>query len=143
MGFSAGGHLAATAGTHFQRAYYLNEKKINLRPDFMALVYSVTTFMEPTAQKGSSEKLLGKNASPELMREFSNELHVTQKTPPAFLVHAKDDPVKVEHSILFAQALKRNGVPVDMYLYEKGGHGYGIYNKSGNILWMDLVKELK
>lgn len=141
MGFSAGGHLATTAGTHFAKSYIPNRKKINLRPDFMVLVYPVTTFMEPVASKGSPEKLLGKSASPELVREFSSELNVTKKTPPAFLVHAKDDQVKIENSILFAEALKRNGVPVDMYLYEKGGHGYGMFNKTSTVLWMDLVQE--
>ncbi|HVG16830.1 MAG TPA: alpha/beta hydrolase [Chitinophagaceae bacterium] len=141
MGFSAGGHLASTAGTHFGQAYIPNKKMINLRPDFMVLVYPVITFMEPVASKGSREKLLGKNASPALIRQFSNELRVTKKTPPAFLVHAKDDNVKVENSILFKEALESNGVPVAMYLYEKGGHGYGMYNKSSTILWMDLVQD--
>jgi acetyl esterase/lipase len=141
MGFSAGGHLAATAGTHFEKAYIPNRKKVNLRPDFMVLVYPVTTFMEPVASKGLSEKLLGKNAPPALIRDFSNELKVTKKTPPAFLVHAKDDGVKVENSILFADSLKGKGVPVEIFLYEKGGHGYGMYNKTSPVLWMDLVQE--
>jgi acetyl esterase/lipase len=141
MGFSAGGHLASTAGTHFSQAYIPNKKKINLRPDFMILVYPVITFMEPVASQGSREKLLGKNASPKLIREFSNELNVTKKTPPAFLVHAKDDNVKVENSILFRDALQKNGVPASMHLYDKGGHGYGMYNKSSPILWMDLVQD--
>lgn len=141
MGFSAGGHLAATAGTHFAKSYISNSKKLSLRPDYMVLVYAVTTFTEPIASKGSREKLLGKNASPELIREFSNELHVNKKTPPTFLVHAKDDAVKVENSILFADELRKNGVPVEMYLYEKGGHGYGMFNKSSTVLWMDLLEQ--
>lgn len=140
MGFSACGHLATTAGTHFQKTYVSNPKNTNLRTGFMGLAYPVTTFMEPTAHKGSSEKLLGKNASPELIREFSNELRVTSKTPPSFLVHAKDDNVKVENSIVFAGALKNSGVPVELYLYEKGGHGYGMYNKASKVLWMALVE---
>ncbi len=142
MGFSAGGHLASTAGTHFQKAYISNPKNTSLRPDFMVLVYPVITLADTTiAHKGSGDKLLGKNPSPELLREFSNELQVTSKTPPTFLVHAKDDGVKVENSILFSEALKKNNVPVEMYLYEKGGHGYGMFNKTSNVLWMDLVQE--
>lgn len=141
MGFSAGGHLASTAGTHFGKAYINNPKGTSLRPDFLVLVYPVITFSDTTvAHSGSKEKLLGKNASPEAVKEFSNELQVTAKTPPAFLVHAKDDGVSVKNSILFADALKRNGVPAEMYLYEKGGHGYGMYNKTSNVLWMDLVE---
>lgn len=140
MGFSAGGHLAATVATHFDKAYIANPNKINLRPDFMVLVYALTSFMDSASNKGSRDKLLGENASPELVREFSNDLQVTSKTPPAFLVHAKDDPLKVENSLLFADALKKHGVPVEMYLYEKGGHGFGMYNKSSSVLWMDLVQ---
>jgi acetyl esterase/lipase len=66
---------------------------------------------------------------------------VTPQTPPTFLVHAKDDEVKVENSLVFAEALKKNNVPVDMYLYESGGHGYGMYNKSSPVRWMDLVQQ--
>lgn len=141
LGFSAGGHLASTAGTHFEKAYIPNPKKTNLRPDFMVLVYPVTSFTLPGMHKGSSEKLLGKEVSPQLIREFSNELQVTARTPPTFLVHAKDDEVKVENSLVFAEALEKNNVPVTMHLYEKGGHGYGMYNKTSNVLWMDLVEE--
>ncbi|MBD0366992.1 MAG: alpha/beta hydrolase [Flavisolibacter sp.] len=141
MGFSAGGHLASTAGTHYQKAYIDNPKNTNLRPDFMILVYAVISFSDSIGHKGSGEQLLGKNPSPEKLREYSNELQVTPNTPPTFLVHAKDDPVKVENSLVFTAALKKNGVPVDMYLYEKGGHGYGMYNKTSNVLWMDKVEE--
>lgn len=141
LGFSAGGHLASTAGTHFQKAYIPNPKGTNLRPDFMVLVYPVTTFTLPVMHKGSSEKLLGKDASPEIIKNFSNELQVTSTTPPTFLVHAKDDDVKVDNSLVFAEALKRNKVPVELYLYEKGGHGYGMYNKASDVLWMDLVQK--
>lgn len=142
MGFSAGGHLASTAGTHFQKAYIANPKNTSLRPDFMVLVYPVIALSDTTiAHRGSGDKLLGKNASPELIKEFSNELQVTSKTPPAFLVHAKDDGVKVENSLRFAEALRKNGVEADMFIYEKGGHGYGMYNKMSPISWMDIVEE--
>lgn len=141
MGFSAGGHLASTAGTHFQHTYISNPKNINLRPDFMILVYPVISFSDSIGHKGSANNLLGANASNEEIREYSNELQVTAKTPPTFLVHAKNDPVSVKNSLAFADALKKHNVPVEMYLYDKGGHGYGMYNKTSNVLWMDLVEE--
>ena len=141
MGFSAGGHLASTAGTHFEKAYIDNPKRTSLRPDFMILVYPVITFTKEFTHTGSRDQLLGKDAAPELMKEFSNELQVTPKTPPTFLVHAKDDPVSVQNSIVFANALKENKVPVELYLYEKGGHGYGMNNKTSEVKWMDLVSE--
>lgn len=141
MGFSAGGHLASTAGTHFQNAYIANPKNTSLRPDFMVLVYPVISFSDTIGHIGSRDQLIGKNAPPEKIKEYSNEQQATEKTPPAFLVHAKDDPVKVENSLVFEKALKEHGVPVEMYLYEKGGHGYGMYNKTSNVRWMDLVEE--
>ena len=142
LGFSAGGHLASTAGTHFANGQIPNAKGTSLRPDFMVLVYPVVSFSDTTvSHSGSGSKLLDKNASPELMREYSNELQVTPQTPPSFLVHAKDDPIKVENSLLFAEALKKNGVPVEVYLYEKGGHGYGMYNKASDVRWMDLLED--
>ena len=141
MGFSAGGHLASTAGTHFQTSYIANPKGTSLRPDFMILVYPVISFSDSISHSGSSEQLLGKNPPREKIIEYSNELQVTVTTPPAFLVHAKDDGVKVENSYVFAEALKRKGVPVGMHIYEKGGHGYGMYNKTSTVLWMDLVEQ--
>jgi acetyl esterase/lipase len=140
MGFSAGGHLASTAGTHFNKAYIDNPKRTSLRPDFMVLIYPVISFDTTIAHSGSSVQLLGKNPPPEKLKEYSNELQVTSKTPPTFLVHAKDDGVKVENSYVFADALRKHGVPVGMHIYEKGGHGYGMYNKTSDVLWMDLVE---
>ncbi len=139
MGFSAGGHLASTAGTHFKKEYISNPNHTNLRPDFMILVYPVISFTDSIGHTGSRDHLLGKNPSKEKIEEYSNELQVTPQTPPAFLVQTKDDVVKVENSLAFAEALKKNNVPVEIYLYEKGGHGYGMYNKTSNVQWMDLV----
>ena len=141
MGFSAGGHLAATAGTHYSRSYIDNPVRTNLRPDFMILVYPLISFMDSVGKPGSGEQLLGKNPAKEKMIEYSNELQVTPNTPPSFLVHAKDDQLTIKHSLVFKDALSKNGVPVEMYTYEKGGHGYGMYNKTSNVLWMDLVEE--
>jgi acetyl esterase/lipase len=141
MGFSAGGHLASVAGTHYTQAYINNKSNTNLRPDFMILVYPLISFMDSVGNPRSPEQLLGKNPSKEKIVEYSSELQVTPQTPPTFLVHAKDDPLSIKHSLVFADALRKNGVPVEMYTYEKGGHGYGMYNKTSNVLWMDLVEE--
>ncbi len=142
LGFSAGAHLAATAGTHFQTSYISNKKKINLRPDFMILVYPVISFTDSIGHVGSRYRLIGKNPSEKKIKEYSNELQVTSSTPPAFLVHAKDDnAVPVKNSLAFAAALKKNKVPVEIYLYEKGGHGFGMNNKTSKVKWMDLVEE--
>ena len=141
MGFSAGGHLASTAGTHFQKSYINNPKKTSLRPDFMVLVYPVISLMEGISHSGSAKQLLGANPCLEKLKEYSNELQVTAKTPPTFLVHAKNDEVKVENSLIFEKALLEHNVPVEKYLYESGGHGYGMVNKTSNVLWMDLVEK--
>lgn len=142
MGFSAGGHLASTAGTHFQTSYIDNSENTSLRPDFMILVYPVISFSDSIGHTGSRDNLLGKNPSPEKIKEYSNEMQVTSKTPPAFLVHAKDDDVvNVKNTLYFAEALKKNNVPVEVYLYEKGGHGFGMNNRTSNIKWMDNVEQ--
>ena len=141
LGFSAGGHLASTAATHFTKTYIDNKPPQNLRPDFEILVYPVISFSDSIGHIGSRDNLLGKNPSPEKIKEYSNELQVTPQTPPAFLVHAKDDDaVPVQNSIQYCQALKKNHVSCDIYLYEKGGHGFGLINKTSPIKWMDLVK---
>jgi acetyl esterase/lipase len=142
IGFSAGGHLASTAGTHFNHAYIDAGKKANLRPDFMILVYPVISFADSICHMGSRDNLIGKDPSPEKKEAYSNELQVTKKTPPTYLVHAEDDStVKVQNMLLFATALQKNKVPFDFYLYEKGGHGFGLTNKTSEVKWMDLVQE--
>jgi acetyl esterase/lipase len=142
MGFSAGGHLAATAGTHFEINYIDNPNHISLRPDFMILIYPVISFKIPIAHMGSVHNLLGPNPSAEKINEFSNEMHVTDFTPPTFLVHAKDDnAVPYANSMVFAEALKNHHIPVKVYLYEQGGHGFGMTNKTSNQSWMDLCIE--
>ncbi|WP_205513678.1 alpha/beta hydrolase [Longitalea arenae] len=142
IGFSAGGHLASTAGTHFNHAYIKVGKKTNLRPDFMILIYPVISFADSITHMGSREHLLGNEPSAEKKQEYSNELQVTKKTPPTYLVHAEDDQtVKVQNMLLFATALQKNKVPFDFYLYEKGGHGFGMNNPTSDVKWMDLVQE--
>ncbi len=142
MGFSAGGHLAGTAGTHFNKSYISNDKQINLRPDFLILAYPVISFTDSITHTGSRDQLLGKNPTAEKINEYSNEFQVTAQTPPTFLVHAKDDDaVSVNNTLNFAQALKKNKVPVEVYLYEKGGHGFGMNNPTSEIKWMDNVEQ--
>lgn len=141
MGFSAGGHLASTAGTHYQQSYIENSKQISLRPDFLILVYPVISFTDSIGHSGSRDQLLGKNALAEKIAQYSNQTHVTPNTPPTFLVHAKDDPVKVQNSLVFAEALQKNKVAYKIHLYEKGGHGYGMNNPTSEVKWMDLVEK--
>jgi len=125
MGFSAGGHLAATAGTHFDKSYIPNDEKINLRPDFMILVYPVISMTDELTHSGSRTNLLGQNPEKKQITLFSNELHVNPDTPPTWLTHAGDDSVvPVDNSIRFYQELIRNKVPAEMHLYPKGNHGF-------------------
>ncbi len=140
MGFSAGGHLASTLGTHFNMVVIDNPKNIDLRPDFMILGYPVISFADSLAHMGSRENLIGKNASAEKIKLFSNELQITAQTPPTFLVHAADDKtVKVENTILFFEALQKNKVPSEMHIYEKGGHGFGLHNPTTKSDWFDTA----
>lgn len=129
IGSSAGGHLASTLLTHFDAGDPKAADPIDRessRPDIGILCYPVITMGEKT-HRGSRENLLGKNPSPELIEELSNELHVTKETPPCFLFHTAEDPVvPVENSLMFAAALRKAGVPFDLHIYEKGRHGIGL-----------------
>ncbi|QIP14425.1 alpha/beta hydrolase [Spirosoma aureum] len=125
MGFSAGGHLAATAGTHFSKSLIDNPGNVSLRPDFMILVYPVISLSEKMGHSGTRTNLLGITPSPEQISQYSNETHVETSTPPTFLTHAGDDKVvPVANSLVFYEALQRQGIPADLHLYTKGGHGY-------------------
>ncbi len=136
MGFSAGGHLASTAGTHFQTPINPHADKISVRPDFMLLIYPVISFTDSIAHTGSKGNLLGKDPSIELVTKYSNELQVTAQTPPAFLVHAADDKsVKVANSLEFAKALMSFKIPVEMHIYPHGGHGFGLNNTTTKEDW--------
>jgi len=139
MGFSAGGHLASTLGTHYQKWLVDNPNKINLRPNFMVLGYPVITMAE-FAHQGSKNNLLGKNPSEELMKSYSSHLQVNQNTPPTFIFHANDDKsVPSENSIDFVRALKQAKVKSQFYLYQAGGHGYGMENKLSKDSWFDIM----
>jgi acetyl esterase/lipase len=128
-GFSAGGHLASTLGTHFDAgdpAAVDPVDRFSSRPDFMVLTYPVIGPLGPAAVY-SFEMLLGKNADPALVQELSNDHHVTAETPPTFLVAADDDTaVLPENSVNFYQALRKNNVPAEIHIYLHGGHGFGL-----------------
>lgn len=127
MGFSAGGHLASTLSTHFDEKVYDAKDKTSARPDFSILIYPVISMDSTITHTGSRENLLGKNPSPEQVAHFSNELQVTEQTPPAFLIHSLDDDVvPVQNSMNYALAMKKHGVPCELHIYEAGGHGYGL-----------------
>jgi acetyl esterase/lipase len=125
MGFSAGGHLASTAGTHFNHPVIAVKPRVSVRPDFMILVYPVISMTDSLGHRGSRDNLLGKNPSSEKIQLFSNELQVTAQTPPAFLIHAGDDKVvDVDNSISFYEALRHKKIPSEMHIYPKGDHGF-------------------
>lgn len=135
MGFSAGGHLASTAGTHFEKSEIPGGEGTDLRPSFMILVYPVISMTDELSHKGSRQNLLGSNPDAEKIRFFSNELHVSGNTPPTWLTHTGDDKVvSVENSVRFYQALIRNNVPAEMHLYPSGNHGFVLKQPTGQ--WM-------
>lgn len=125
IGFSAGGHLASTIATHYQKAVIDNVNGTNLRPDFVALVYPVISMQDNLTHKDSRKNLLGATPTKEQIDLYSNELQIDSKTPPTFLVHAGDDRVVlVDNSIAFYQNLIKAKVPAEMHLFPKGGHGF-------------------
>ena len=132
MGSSAGGHLASTLLTHFDSGDANSADAIerqSSRPDIGILCYAVISMGEFT-HHGSKENLLGKNPLPELVKLLSNELQVTTNTPPCFIwTTFEDNVVPMENSMLFAEALRRNHVPFDLHIYQKGGHGMGLADK--------------
>ena len=130
MGFSAGGHLASTAATHFDSGNPEAADPIDhasSRPDFVILGYPVITFEARYAHGGSAKNLLGDNPDPKLLEELSNELHVTPQTPPTFLfTTSEDNVVPAENSVNFYLALHKAGVPAEIHVFEKGPHGVGL-----------------
>lgn len=124
-GFSAGGHLASTAATHFQKVVIGNPNNTNLRPDFQVVVYPVISMQDSLTHRDSRNNLLGKNPSKEVIDQYSNELQVNKNTPPAYITHAADDNVvDVDNSIQYFEALRHNKVPVELHIYQSGGHGF-------------------
>ncbi|HEY6291721.1 MAG TPA: alpha/beta hydrolase [Terriglobia bacterium] len=130
MGFSAGGHLASTAGTHFDRGNPAAADPVDRassRPDFLILAYAVISFTAPYTHQGSAKALLGDHPDPMLLEDLSNELHVTPQTPPTFLFSTSaDTAVPSENSAAFYLALHKAGVPAELHIFEKGPHGVGL-----------------
>jgi acetyl esterase/lipase len=146
MGSSAGGHLAASAGTLFENPAGKTGAAldaISARPDFLILMYPVITMDDPAAHAGSRQNLLGGHPSPELLRLMSVEKQVTSATPPTLLIHTQEDAsVPIENSLLFYQALTRVYVPAEMYLFEHGSHGMGMRDGLGTASdWPKRVEE--
>lgn len=137
-GFSAGGHLASSLATHYEKALIPNPKNTSLRPDFLLLAYPVISFDPEITHKGSRNRLIGENPKAEQVLNYSNEKQVDKNTPPTFIFHAKDDKVvPIANSMRFTESLKKNDVPVEFLVYEEGGHGFGLNNKTSDLKWMD------
>jgi acetyl esterase/lipase len=146
MGFSAGGHLASTLSTHFDGGDPSNPDpvdQLSCRPDFSVLVYPVISFNDEFTHQGSKEALLGREPEKELVEYYSNELQVTDQTPPAILIHSGDDgAVPVKNSIAYYQALQARQIPAELHIYPYGGHGYSLAVGKGHLsTWPDRVIE--
>jgi acetyl esterase/lipase len=130
MGFSAGGHLAATAGTHFDDGNPSASDpidRVSSRPDFLILAYAVISFDPEIAHRGSEQMLLGDNPDPKMVQDLSDELQVTAKTPPTFLFSTNaDTTVPAENSVRFYLALRQAKVPAEMHIFQNGPHGVGL-----------------
>ncbi|MDD4426006.1 MAG: alpha/beta hydrolase [Mariniphaga sp.] len=133
-GSSAGGHLASTVGTRFDYGDATSNdplKKVSCRPDYLLLLYPVITFQEEYGHMGSRKNLIGEGNDWELVKKYSNELHVTAETPPTFLILTDDDKtVPPRNSVEFYLALKENNVPAEMHIFREGAHGFGMNKKN-------------
>ncbi|WP_382383254.1 alpha/beta hydrolase [Formosa undariae] len=137
LGFSAGGHLAATLSTHYKDRVYESDNT-SAKPDFSILIYPVISMKNELTHNGSRVHLLGENPSEENILYYSNELQVDDNTPPTFLVHATNDKsVPVENSVHYYLALKKHKIDTEMHLFEKGGHGFGLSKDDIHLHWKD------
>jgi acetyl esterase/lipase len=142
MGFSAGGHLAATTGTMFKTPVLPQWRSADVRPDFLMLIYPVITFADASAHSGSRKNLLGDSPSAADTQRFSAELAVSSETPPTFLIHAADDAtVPFANSIRFFEALQTNKIPAQLMVYPAGGHGYGLNNATTGDRWIERCRQ--
>ncbi|MFT4092751.1 MAG: alpha/beta hydrolase [Niabella sp.] len=144
-GTSAGGHVAATLGTHLEDVSAIGDSldKYSFKPAFMILVSAVISFKEGIAHKGSRDQLVGAHPSAEMINAYSNENRVTKEAPPALLIHGNDDKtVPSLNSIVFYEALKAAGVSASLHIFPSGGHGYTVNMKSGSAkMWPEIVIE--
>lgn len=142
MGFSAGGHLASTAATHFDRPVLPQFQKDAMRPDFLVLLYPVISMRDGLTHPVSRQQLLGATPSESLIAAYSNELQVKADTPPTFIMHAADDAgVPVANSLRFFEALQAHKVPAELIVYPSGGHGFGLHNPTTPDRWMDRCRD--
>lgn len=142
MGFSAGGHLAATTGTQFKSPVLPQWSSADVRPDFLMLIYPVVTFVDPAVHAGSRKMLLGDAPSEADVQRFSPQLNVTNETPPTFLMHAADDEtVPVANSIRFFEALQARKIPAELMIYPAGGHGFGLNNATTRDRWFERCRQ--
>lgn len=140
MGFSAGGHLASSLSVHYNDMKIENQEDISLRPDFSVLIYPVISFGTVT-HAGSVKRLLGDEPTLAQKTYFSNQNHVNAQTPPAFLVHANNDlTVPVKNSLMYNENLAKFKVPAEMHIYQSGGHGFGLNNKTTTENWFNTLK---
>ena len=144
MGFSAGGHLASTLSTHYDAGDPSSSdpvEQLSCRPDFSVLIYPVISFTEDFQHSGSRRNLVGEDADESLVKYYSNELQVTEDTPPAILIHSDDDKgVPAENSIAYYKALRANEVSSELHIYPYGGHGYSLAIGQGHLAtWPDRV----
>lgn len=140
MGFSAGGHLASSLSVHYNDMKIENQEDISLRPDFSVLIYPVISFGTVT-HAGSVKRLLGNEPTQAQKTYFSNQNHVNAQTPPAFLVHATNDlTVPVKNSLMYYENLTKVKVPAEIHIYQSGGHGFGLNNKTTTENWFNTLK---
>ena len=155
MGFSAGGHLASTLGTHFDYGNKTAKDSVeqkSCRPDFMILMYPVISFTDSTMHTGSRDALLGKSQDIKLLQYYSNELQVRDDTPPAFLVHADNDTgVPAENTLLMYNALRKKKIPAELHILSEGEHGFGLGLRNEHVaswtynlkLWLNWLNNRK
>jgi len=140
LGFSAGGHLAATLSNHYDDVKIETSERINLAPDFSILIYPVISMEEEITHQGSKKNLIGEEPNQEDIHYFSLEQQASEKTPPTFLVHAKDDKaVPIANAFRYKAALDEISIPNDIFIYETGGHGFGLHNKTDKRKWSDAL----
>lgn len=142
LGFSAGGHLASTLSTLYDKKVYKKDDETSARPDFSILIYPVISMDEKITHKGSRNNLLGVQPSKKELALFSNEQNVNAFTPKTFLVHSTDDKaVSVKNSIQYYLALKKHKVSAEIHIYQKGGHGYGLGQENTSKFWTDACEK--
>ncbi len=142
LGFSAGGHLAATLHTQYDRIVYRSKYALSAKPDFAVLIYPVISMDEKITHQGSKDRLLGLNPSKQQIASFSNELQVNKETSPTFIVHATNDSsVPVENSLRYYKALLQHNVPAAMHIYQSGGHGFGLGRNPENSGWVQALDQ--